>query len=244
MIPLALLAALLLVAPAQGQMQANAGDPTALLRAEDQALLDAFAPGDHKPWEAALAADVIYVDENGTILDRAEFLKQLEPLSAGASGTIKIVSYSAHVSGDLATVIHTDDEHENYHGQMLHAQYLTTETWRRDSGEWKLHLIHTYAMLHDPPALDLPGKTLQEYVGRYSGGSDLVFLIQWDGKQLVAGRPGKPMKPLQVEVKDVLFIPGQPRIRKIFQRDADGKITGFVDRRESWDLVWRREGGS
>jgi hypothetical protein len=67
-------------------------------------------------------------------------------------------------------------------------------------------------------------------------------LIQWDGKQLVGGRQGREMKPLEVEMRDVLFIPGQPRIRKIFQRDANGKITGFVDRRESWDLLWRREG--
>ena len=48
------------------------------------------------------------------------------------------------------------------------------------------------------------------------------------------------MKPLDVEVRDVLFVPGQPRIRKIFQRDPHGKITGFVDRRESWDLVWKK----
>jgi len=41
-------------------------------------------------------------------------------------------------------------------------------------------------------------------------------------------------------VRDVLFVPEQPRIRKIFQRDAKGKITGFVDRSESWDLVWKK----
>ena len=31
---------------------------------------------------------------------------------------------------------------------------------------------------------------------------------------------------------------GDPRIRKIFQRDALGRIAGFVERRESWDIVW------
>ena len=70
---------------------------------------------------------------------------------------------------------------------------------------------------------------------------DLVYVIKWDGQQLVGGRKGGSMKPLEVEVRDVLFVPGQPRIRKIFQRDGKGKITGFVDRRESWDLVWKRE---
>jgi hypothetical protein len=224
-----------------------AADPTVdLLRARDQALLDAIAPGDRKVWDAALAPDAIYVDENGAILDRAEFMKQLEPLPQGASGTLRIASYAARITGDLATVIHTDDEQENYHGQRLSTRYLMTETWRREAGEWKLHMVHAYAILKDPPAIALPVRDLGEYAGRYSGGSDLLYLIQWDGKQLVGGRPGRSMTPLQVEVRDVLFIAGQPRTRKIFQRDANGKITGFVDRREGEDLVWRREtsGGS
>jgi ketosteroid isomerase-like protein len=219
-----------------------AADPNvALLRAKDQALLDAIAPGDRKPWEEALAPDAVYVDENGAIIDRAQFLKQLEPLPAGASGTLRIASYSAHISGDLATVIHTDDEEENYHGQILHARYLTTETWHRDAGQWKLYLAHIYAVLKDPPAITLPAGEMQQYAGRYVAGRELVYVIQWDGKELTGGRQGSAMKPLEVEVRDVLFLPGQPRIRKIFQRDEKGKIIGFVDRRESWDLVWKVE---
>lgn len=214
---------------------------TALLRAKDQALLDAIAPGDRKVWEQALATDAVYVDENGVTLNCADFLKQLEPLPAGASGTLRITYYEAHISGDLATVIHTDDEQENYHGQTLHSRYLSTETWRRDDGDWKLYMIHTYAVPKDPPAIKLPPKELEEYVGRYSAAPDLMYKIRWDGQRLSGGRPGSTMKPLDVEVRDVLFVPGQPRIRKIFQRDAKGKITGFVDRRESWDLVWQKE---
>jgi hypothetical protein len=224
------------------QPSASPGDdPTELLRAKDQALLDAIAPGEQKVWDDALAADAVYVDENGSIMDRAEFLKQLNPLPPGASGTLKITSYSARISGDLATVIHTDDEQENYHGQMLSARYLMTETWRRDGAVWKLYLVHAYAVPKDPPAISLPSQQLKEYVGRYGGGPDLSYVIQWDGKQLTGGRPGGTMKPLQVEARDVLFVSGQPRVRKIFQRDGSGKITGFVDRREGEDLIWRRE---
>jgi ketosteroid isomerase-like protein len=222
--------------------RAAAGNPTEeLLRSKDQALLDAIAPGDRKLWDEAMAADAVYVDENGVVMDRAAFLKQLEPLPAGASGSLRIASYAAHVAGDLATVIHTDDEQENYHGQMLSARYLMTETWHRESGEWKLVMVHAYAILKDPPAVSLPEKDLQEYVGRYSGGSDLMYTIQWDGKQLIGGRAGRATTPLQVETRDVLFVAGQPRTRKIFQRDPNGKITGFVDRREGEDLVWRRD---
>jgi hypothetical protein len=44
-----------------------------------------------------------------------------------------------------------------------------------------------------------------------------------------------------VEATDVLFVPGRPRYRYIFLRDAAGKITGLAQRREAWDLVWKRE---
>jgi len=214
---------------------------TAILGAKDQALLDAVAPGDRKVWEDALAPDAVYVDEAGAVMNRAQFLEQLTPLPAGASGSLHITSYTARIMGDLATVIHVDDEQEIYHGQALSAQYLTTETWRRDDGGWKLYLIHAYAVPKDPPAITLPIKELEQYIGRYAAAPDLVYVIKWDGQQLVGGRKGGTMKPLDVEARDVLFVPGQPRIRKIFQRNAKGKITGFVDRRESWDLVWKRE---
>jgi hypothetical protein len=46
---------------------------------------------------------------------------------------------------------------------------------------------------------------------------------------------------LKVELADCLFVPGQTRLRKIFQRDAQGRITGFVERRESWDVQWTRQ---
>ncbi len=236
MIILALLTALAL------QSSPDAVDQTTeLLRAKDQALLDAIAPGNRRVWDDALAADAVYVDETGAIMDRADFLKQLDPLPAGASGSLRITTYTAHVSGDLATVIHSDDEQENYHGQILFARYLMTETWRNEAGKWKLHLVHAYATLKDPPAISLPAEFMQQYVGRYVAGSDLVYLIKWDGKQLMGGRQGGSIKPLMVEARDVLFVPGQPRIRKIFQRDEPGRITGFVDRRESWDLVWHRD---
>lgn len=212
----------------------------ATLRAKDQALLDAIAPGDVKTWDTALGEGAVYVDENGVAIPRADFLKQLTPLTAGASGTLKISKYDATVHGDVATVIHTDDEEENYHGEMLHAQYLTTETWQKSGDDWKLLLVHAYAVMHDPPAVKMTVPELQPYIGRYTAG-DLVYVIRRDGDHLVGGRFGRPPATLNVEVRDVFFISGQPRTRKIFQRNSEGKVTGFVDRREGIDLVWIKD---
>ncbi len=47
-----------------------------------------------------------------------------------------------------------------------------------------------------------------------------------------------------MEAPDVLFVPGRPRYRYILLRDAAGKITGLAQRREAWDLIWKRESPS
>jgi hypothetical protein len=56
--------------------------------------------------------------------------------------------------------------------------------------------------------------------------------------KLVGTRNGRKPATWNAEAKDVFFIAGDPRIRKIFQRDASGKVIGFIERRESWDIVW------
>ena len=219
--------------PASGEEIAN------LLHAKDQALMDAVTAGDPKVWDAVLAADVIYLDEAGEINSRADLLKQIQPLPAGVSGKITVNNYKLTLHGDTATAFFVDDEEENFHGQQLQARYLTTETWQRTGGEWKLLLVHVYAALHEPPSEKLSPQELDAYVGRYAAG-DLVYVISRDGDHLLGGREGKPASSLNAELKDVFFISGQLRTRKMFRRDEGGKVTGFVDRREGMDVTWRR----
>jgi hypothetical protein len=232
-----LLIALVLLLPANPSASANLVQE---FRQRDQALLDAIAPGNAKVWDEALAPDAVYVDENGTIMNRADFMKQVTPLPAGASGTLSIISYSAQQSGDVVSVIHTDDEQELYYGQKLHAQYLMTETWQQQNGNWKLLLVHAISVLQEPKAITLPASDLDAYVGNYAAAPDLKYTIRRDRDHLVGERPGRPSADLKAEVRDVFFIGSQLRTRKIFERDASGKVADFVDRREGSDLVWKK----
>jgi len=97
-----------------------------------------------------------------------------------------------------------------------------------------------HAQLIDPPALQLPSARLDEYAGVYRLNADIKFTIRREGSRLVGERSGRPAQTLSVEAADVLFVAGQPRSRKIFLRGADGRITGFVDRREGRDIPWTR----
>jgi hypothetical protein len=236
-----MLAALLVFAA----IQSHSVEPDALavqkqLRASDQALLDAIAPGDRTVWERLLTKDAVYVDENGAVMRRDQFLAALKPLPPGNSGRITIVDYQASVHGNVALVIHKDDERENYHGIALQADYLMTETWLKEGVDWHLALVHVYVVAKNPPAIKTTPELLDEYAGKYRAAPDLSYVIRRDGDHLVGERQGLPNVVLSQESADVFFVPGKPRDRKIFRRDANRKIVDFVDRREGEDLVFIR----
>jgi hypothetical protein len=231
----------LFVAAALSAAVASCSTDTDALRAMDQALLDATAPGDPAVWDKTLTSDAVYVDENGAIMTRADLMKRLVPLPANISGQIEITDFAARFDGDTALVIRTDDESEIWHGIPMRATYITTETWLCRANQWQLAMIHAYVEAKDPPAIALPSAELDEYVGRYTA-ADLSLTIRRDGAQLVQQRAdAKSAHTLFVELRDVLFIPSQPRIKQLFQRDASGHITGFIDRREGEDVVWQKD---
>jgi ketosteroid isomerase-like protein len=235
-----MIAAMLVTAILSAASASSRASDTAL-RTIDQALLDAQGSGDRAVWMRAMTPDSVYVDENGIIMSRDAFLEQLKPLPQHVSGIIHITSYRVSHHGNVALVIHTDDERELYHGQRLHADYITTETWYDEAGTWKLALTHVYAVNKVPQAAALPAESLEEYVGCYRAASDLHYRIQLVGGRLTGGVTGRPSHPLLAEVPGVFFVPGQPRIRMIFQRDGNGHITGYVSRREGDDLIWKRD---
>jgi hypothetical protein len=210
------------------------------LRAKDQAMVDAFATGKRAVFDAAMAPDAVYLDENGRRMDRAAFLADLRPLPPNTSGHIELEDYTMSHVGDLATVTFKEVETENYHGQILHAAYLTSETWRNTPSGWKLAMAQTMALQKDPPEVQLTPGDRTAYTGIYRASPDLVYEVKIEGGALVGGLVGSAAAPLHAEIKDVFFVAGRPRTRKIFQRNSHGAIIGFVDRREGEDVVWTR----
>jgi hypothetical protein len=230
------LALLLLLIPAAAR-----ADDGALLKARAQALMDAVSAGDARPWADTLDARFTMIDEAGAISNRDESVAQVTPLPKGISGTITVTEWKANFFGDTAVATWLDDEHEDFHGQKLHALYRSTGTWHRDGGAWKLIGLQTIALRQDPPAAALPDALADSYVGRYRAGPGYAYEItRKDGRLYGATNGGAPAE-IKAELADVLFTPGQPRSRKLFQRDASGKVTGFLSRREERDVVFTRE---
>lgn len=221
---------------------AFAEDLSATLTRQSQELYDAVSNGDAKVWEKYLDIDAVYVDEAGAVTLRDELVKQIVPLPKGISGEIKVETLQTKVHGDTAVTVHREHETENYFGQVLHAEYLTTTVWRKEASGWKVISVQALAELKDPPAIALSAAKLDDYAGTYKmKDGDLTYAVTRDGDKLSGARGGKTPVVLNAEAQDVFFVTGQPRSRKIFQRDARDKVIGFVDRREGRDIVWTKQ---
>jgi hypothetical protein len=238
------------VAIAQGKSTGRSGalpasdsqSPNSVLRANTQALLDAIAPGDTAVWNRLLDPAAIQVDENDVVRTKPEILASLQPLGPGLVGNLAIDDFKVALHGNVAVVTHEDNEYLDYHGQVIRSRFRMTDTWVDGANGWRLLGSQVLAVQKDPPSIELDHATLCGYNGRYAMTSDITATMQCAGDSLVMKRTGHPDRFFLPEVRDVFFERGQPRTRRIFQRDAEGRITGFADRREERDIVWKRLG--
>ena len=211
-----------------------------LLKRQTQQLVDAISSGSAEVWDRYLDADVRYVDESGTVLTKKQMVEQTRPLPPGVSGSIRVTEFDVAAHGDVAVATYVNDESENYHGHELHCRYRTIETWRKTAGGWRLIAGQVLALRTDPPSVTLPEALRREYCGRYALTAEIAYEIRCAGPALQGQQTGRQVEELRAEAPDVLFVPGKPRYRYVFLRDAGGRITGFAQRREAWDLVWTR----
>ena len=93
----------------------------------------------------------------------------------------------------------------------------------------------------DPPSVPISDTLANEVVGTYALTPEISYEIRRCGDKLEGRRNGGKWEPILAEAPDVFFVPGKPRYRKIVLRDTAHHVTGIADRREEWDLVWKRQ---
>lgn len=216
-----------------------AGAPEDLERIT-QALADALAPGNADFWAAWTHPDFVVTDENGARIERKEFLAEMRPLPPGTSGTIRVADFNSKRVRETRVTTYVLEELEHYHGEDLHARYRQTDTWVATRVGWRLFASQIIALRTDPPAMKLPAKLWTEYAGRYRLPDGLELELLWDGSSAALRKSGGSPRPLKAELPDLLFVPGDPRIRYLADRGTDGRVVRLVQRRESWDIVWKR----
>jgi ketosteroid isomerase-like protein len=221
--------------------QAAAGQPVeALIKRQSQEFSDASASGDAAVLARYLDDRVIFMNESGEMATKKDILESAVPSPPGTSNTLTQTDWKLEMHGSVAVTSFTDVSTQSFHGQTLHASYRSTEVWLEREGAWRMVSSQTMAVPEDPPAVSLSSRILDEYVGTYTAGPDFTYTIARSGNELTGAVGTAKGTVLKAELVDVLFAPGQPRGRKIFQRDAAGKVIGFVSRREGHDLVLKR----
>ena len=214
----------------------------ALIKQQSQEFSDASASGDAKVLERYLDDRVIFINEGGDMPSKKDIVGSAGPSPAGVSSKLVQTDWGFQLHGPVAVTSFTDVLTQEFHGQAVQASFRSTEVWFNEQGKWRMISSQTVALQDDPAAVALPSKAMDEYVGTYQAGPDLSYRIIRDGDSLSGAiGDGKP-REMKAEVLDVLFTPGVPRYRKIFQRDATGKVTGFVSRHEGHDVVFQRVG--
>jgi len=115
----------------------------------------------------------------------------------------------AAIFGDSAVTEHLVDEHEDFHGQQLHALYRSTSTWLKEAGDWKLVAKNAdHCSAAGSACVAPPQNFTNQYVGRYRAVPTMstrsrqrtAALRRHERRQAVGSRPNSP---------DVLFTPGQ-----------------------------------
>jgi hypothetical protein len=237
-----LLAVVALLFAASGIVHAAAqSSAEAELRQIVQEKLDAVAPGNDEVWQRHLHERLIHVDENGTVRTKKELLAELTPLPPGLVGRMAIDKFKIETHDDVSIVAYEIQEHLDYHGQILHSRFRVNDTWLKTQQGWQLLAEQAAAVLKDPPSVELKRQWLCGYDGTYALTAEITTTIRCAQDGLAAERTGRPPAQYLAEVPDVFFIAGQPRTRRIFVRDAAGKIVAFVDRREGEDVRWTRK---
>ncbi|HEY4145310.1 nuclear transport factor 2 family protein [Pinirhizobacter sp.] len=215
--------------------------PEAEIKRLSQQFSDASASGDAATLGRLLDDRVVFMNESGELSSRADILASTQPTPAGRHNELVQGDWNFVLQGDTAVTSFTDNGTFTMGDVVLHARFKSIETWQHKKDGWKMIASQTLAVQDDPAAVTLTAADLDQYVGTYSAGMAATVKITRTPRGLESATNGGAAKELDAEVRDVLFTPGQPRTRRIIQRDAAGHVTGFIARREGHDLLYRKQ---
>jgi len=242
---------------AQAQRQRSAarvgevGPPdTAALRAAPAAIFSAISRGDAAVLRQRVGAELRWVVfSRGTVIDRARLLAAAARPDSGAPPvTIEydLDSVTTWQRGDVAVAEYrlTDRRTFRSYTNVFISRASDVFAWRPPHG-WQL-VRHTQAWIVGPPKLlgTVDSAALAPFVGRYDRGAGYIDDVHFRDGHLVAqstleallGAPGAHLRP----VSENTFSPEGIAPMIVFERDAQGRVTGYVQQEPDGTIVRAR----
>lgn len=207
-----------------------------------QSLYDAVAAGDKGPWQTYLAEDCIYTGEDGDIQTKAQLLDGLSPLPPGFSGKITIRDLKLQPVGEAVVVArYLSDETEDVFGQHLHTRYLSTDTWRRAGGGWRMVASQVTVVPRDLDEVKVDPSGFTALAGDYrlSPDSPRRYHVYLRGGALYGGSDEKSATRL-IPLSPLVFFQAGSIHTMIFVPDGKGAIAEVREVHKYNELTYSR----
>jgi ketosteroid isomerase-like protein len=229
---------------------AQAGAPAGRPRGGDEGLLaeltritkeleDSVGRGDRSVFERYGTPDMMFINRDGKVYTKAELLADIHPPPEGYQLSFDIAEPRVLRNGDTAVYTFRTIEHLRIFGQKMDTEYRTTNVFVRRGGGWRLSLFTYFERPIDPQAAKVEPGALDALVGDYELAPGKVTRIFRDGGRLMSRRGDAAPVELQPIDATRFFRPGVEG-EFFFERDARGRITAMVFRRNWIDLRYRR----
>lgn len=215
-------------------------DIAAKIKRQSQEFSDASASGDTRTLARYLDEHVIFINEGGEIASKQDITASGPPGPKSVSNKLVQTDFTIQLHGNVAVTSFTDNATVHVGEQTVTPRFRSTEVWLDEGDAWRMISSQTVALSDDPPAQQLAPGELDEYAGTYQAAPGFTVTITHQGNQLLSATNGAKPTPLLAELRDVLFTPGQPRVRRVFERDSNGKVIGFSSRREGHGIAFRK----
>ena len=218
----------------------RAEDVSSLLHRLTQTFSDAGQEGKGSVMAQYLDDDVIFFNEGGDRATKADMSKNGPP-APGVNRTITTTDWNCKVHGNVAVTSFVDVVEQGPADKREQYKYRSVETWLKEKDRWKMIGSETLSLQEDPPAVALDQRTLDEYVGTYQESSGIGITFTRQGARLFASINGGSGVEQEAQARDIVFTPGHAATPKVFQRDTNGKVIGFVYLRGSHSLAFTRK---
>jgi hypothetical protein len=230
-------------APDAGAKTSVAASPQTLqwFQTVEQTLMDSIASGDKSVWERIMDPSCVVTSEEGQVMTRQQFLDQLSPLPQGLTGGIAVRDMTVQEFQTFAVVRYLADEWESVFSQKLTTQYRVTDTFRRDSPDWKMVASHSSVVTRDPPPQIVSNTGWPSFVGTYRLLPDgWTFTVELRDGRLYGGRDPKKLRPFIPLTPDAFVLSGS--LGEWLFVSPPGEAARIVTIRKFEPLVWTRVG--
>jgi ketosteroid isomerase-like protein len=188
----------------------------------------AISMGDTATLSRALADDLAWVVvANGGVVNKT----QLVAMSAQVQNPIpRFEVDSLHVAlvGSTAIAEYRRIDHRDLGEYRTQTVNRVIDVFRQQFGSWVL-ARHTQTWIVSPPTpVKLDSAALDAFVGRYEKGPGFVDDVHWQDGHLVAQSTVESVGATLVPVSNTAFSPNGIAPLIVFERDATGRVTGYV----------------